>query len=363
MRIAFFGHGQFYKAKVPALGAKAHIEQLLKGMTARGHYLWSSYPPDNLPEVKPLPWNRLSRIHLLQSMDALYLRVDFKQTLGWWWLIDPLRKTFPVMVWEFNCVPDFARYVQETDATIAHNIKEFRRYSKVCDLAICVSQSMADYVRERLLINNTTVIPNGSDPQIFRRDLVSPHNIDPSYLNVIFVSGSTLHNQNLNLLADVAKILLTQKSKIAIHTIGPFSNGKSFLPNMHLHGTVSYENLPYWLACMDVGLCLYPPGPCQYASPLKFFDYIASGLAVVSTPQQQVEEILKRVDQTEMIVSADNPNAIANRLIALEADRAKVQRMGQAGRDLVLKFYNWDRVVTDTLAAIEALRSTSEQQS
>ncbi|PWT96716.1 MAG: hypothetical protein C5B53_08990 [Candidatus Melainabacteria bacterium] len=363
MRIAFFGHGQFYQAKVPALGARVHIEQLLKRMIARGHDLWSSYPPDNVPEVKSLPCNRLSRIHLLQSMDALYLRVDFEQTLGWWWLIDPLRKMFPVMIWEFNCVPDFARYVQESEGTIARNIADFRRYAKVCDLAICVSETMADYARNRLNLKNTTVIPNGSDPQTFRRDLVSNHFFDSSYLNVVFISGSTLHNQNLSLLTDVARILLARQSKISLHTIGPFSDGKSFLPNMHLHGSVSYENLPYWLACMDVGLCLYPPGPCEFASPLKFFDYFASGLTVISTPQRQVEEILKSINQTEMIVPAADPTAIANLLIALESDRQKVQRLGQAGRELVVNFYNWDRVTTDTLAAIEALRSSQEQWS
>lgn len=358
MRLAFFEIAKYYQQEWTALGARVHIEQLLSGIAGRGHEVWSSYRPDSVPEMKVLPSNRLRRFNLLRSMDAHYVRVDFEQPLPSWWLIEPIRKIFPVMVWEFNCVPEFAQYASRDSEQIRKNIANFKRFARVCDLAICVSEAMAEYVSETLGISQTTVIPNGSDPKLFSPALVCKRHFDPRVLNVVLASGSTLSNQNLALLKKVAGELHDRQSKIVLHTIGPFPADATCLPNIQNHGSVAYADLPNWLAGMDVGLCLYPPGPCDFASPLKVFDYLASGLAVVSTPQLQVKEILSRIDRgTEMIAPTADSFLIADLLERLAGDRSRAKRLGLEGRQLVLDFYNWDRATTDTLRAIETLCS------
>ena len=36
--------------------------------------------------------------------------------------------------------------------------------------------------------------------------------------------------------------------------------------NVHYYGVEDYERLPQWMSAMDVGLCLYRPGPADYSS-------------------------------------------------------------------------------------------------
>lgn len=57
------------------------------------------------------------------------------------------------------------------------------------------------------------------------------------------------------------------------------------LPNVHFLGYRAYEQLPAYLAGMDVGLLpTLLNGYTRSMFPMKFFEYLAAGLPVVSTP-------------------------------------------------------------------------------
>jgi glycosyltransferase involved in cell wall biosynthesis len=162
---------------------------------------------------------------------------------------------------------------------------------------------------------------------------------------------------SFELLRQAAQLLWERNQLTAFHIIGQIPVGlmRDMPPNIYYHGFESYEALPNWLSAMDVGLCLYYPGPADYGSPLKLFDYMASGLTVVSTPQPQVIEVFEKLEQSDLIVSADDPIALADMLQSLAHNREKVRCQGQKSRQLVLDFYNWRRAVQDTLSEIERL--------
>ena len=71
---------------------------------------------------------------------------------------------------------------------------------------------------------------------------------------------------------------------------------------------------------MDVGLNVYHPGPADYSSPLKVFDYMASGLTVVSTEQPQAREIFQQLGQTDLLIPHDQPEMLADASARLAAD-------------------------------------------
>jgi len=58
----------------------------------------------------------------------------------------------------------------------------------------------------------------------------------------------------------------------------------------------------------------------------------------------------------ELIMSPDDPNALADALEMLASDRAKTKQIGKAARDLSVSKYTWRRAVTDTFAEIEKLQ-------
>ena len=131
-------------------------------------------------------------------------------------------------------------------------------------------------------------------------------------------------------------------------------------PIVHYYGSEKYELLPHWLAAMDVGLCLYKPGPADYSSPLKVFDYMASGLAVIATDQPQTREIFTQLDQLDLLMPHDNPQMLADALMKLSRDRERTKKLGEASRKLLIDKYTWRRAIVDTFKEIETMSATNE---
>jgi glycosyltransferase involved in cell wall biosynthesis len=126
-------------------------------------------------------------------------------------------------------------------------------------------------------------------------------------------------------------------------------------PNVNYYGGEKYDLLPRWLVAMDVGLCLYHPGPADHSTPLKLFDYMASGLTVVSNDQPFVRELFNQLGQPDLIAPPRDADALARILLSLASDRDRVRQLGQAGRRLVVGYYNWRRAVADTFEEIALL--------
>lgn len=62
------------------------------------------------------------------------------------------------------------------------------------------------------------------------------------------------------------------------------------IPNVHLLGRKSYENLPAYCAAFDAGLMLFSrTAMTKNINPIKMMEYLAAGLPVVSTPLPEAE--------------------------------------------------------------------------
>ncbi len=76
------------------------------------------------------------------------------------------------------------------------------------------------------------------------------------------------------------------------------------LPNCHFLGLRPNEQLPQYLAHCDVCLNLFDQSDLSRdVSPLKFFEYLATGKAIVSTPQP--EQILQYADDIHIAASPE----------------------------------------------------------
>ena len=267
------------------------------------------------------------------------------------------------MVWEFNAPPEFALLLGSTEASVAQAIQAYRRHGRDCDLAICVSESLARYVKDTLGIDRTLTVPNGSDPDLFRPDAAAVDRVArvDARLNVAWIGSLHIAWHDVALLRATARLLWERGDgqRVAFHLVGLGGTGlmRDMPSNVQFHGAEEYTRLPGWLAAMDVGLCLYRPGLGDYCSPLKLFDYMASGLAVVGTPQPQVRQVLLELGQSDLLVPFGDASALAAQLSQLADDRARVRRLGAAARQRAVAFYNWRRVVEDTMRAIDRLRA------
>jgi glycosyltransferase involved in cell wall biosynthesis len=206
-------------------------------------------------------------------------------------------------------------------------------------------------------------VPNGSDPDLYTPDApIVPRlqGADDENFNALWIGSAYVDWHNFKLLADAARIIWERGNpkKIVFHLIGQGMSKMGEMPgNVHYYGVEDYEKLPQWMSAMDVGLCLYRSGPADYSSPLKVFDYMSSGLAVVATRQPQTQQLLDELGTPELLMSPDDPKGLADALESLASDRAKVTEIARRARELAIAKYTWRRAVVDTFAEIERIRA------
>src|SRR5437868_765542 len=154
-----------------AEGGPAHMRQFIENATALGHQLWLWHGEPH-PDTQPVPRGRMERLKLLRSADVVYYRIEWKPPMAARWILPPYRKVIgsPVVVWEFNTVPEYGRVQNAPEAQIQEYVEEMRRLGAGVDLAVCVSNKISEYVREKLGFRRAVTVPNGTDPSVFRPD-------------------------------------------------------------------------------------------------------------------------------------------------------------------------------------------------
>jgi glycosyltransferase involved in cell wall biosynthesis len=91
------------------------------------------------------------------------------------------------------------------------------------------------------------------------------------------------------------------------------------------------------VGAMDVTLLLNSNG---YGSPMKVFEYLALGKAVIAPKVEPVLEVL-RDGETGLLIEPGDAPAMARQLLRLAGDPALRERLGRAGREYVLSNHTW----------------------
>lgn len=107
-------------------------------------------------------------------------------------------------------------------------------------------------------------------------------------------------------------------------------------------GQVAPERVPTCLAAFDVCVMPLPATThfARHASPLKLFEYMASGRAIIATDLPSFSEILTH-DQTALFVPPSDAQALRLAIRLLYAHPMLGQQLGQAARQTVLSRYTW----------------------
>ena len=131
--------------------------------------------------------------------------------------------------------------------------------------------------------------------------------------------------------------------------------------NVFYWGAQPYQELPGWLSAMQVGLVSYTEGSAEFGSPLKLFDYMASGLCVLSTPSRFMAELSEELDQPGLVIPFGGADQLAEQVMKLYRDNDMRSRLGGATRRLVVERYNWSRAVGVTMERIEQMLSEQKK--
>jgi glycosyltransferase involved in cell wall biosynthesis len=113
--------------------------------------------------------------------------------------------------------------------------------------------------------------------------------------------------------------------------------------------------VPRLLGEADIGLAPYSPDAPAYFSPLKLFEYLAAGLAVVAADIPGVRDVTGS-EGAVLIPPGDAP-ALARAVSMLTIDHAARARLGAAARALAAE-HTWQR---RGRRIVEAVQETSRE--
>lgn len=103
-------------------------------------------------------------------------------------------------------------------------------------------------------------------------------------------------------------------------------------------GIVGHDRISQYIAAFDIAL---QPRAVAYASPLKLFEYMALGKAIVAPDQPNIREVL--IDgQNALLFDVDELDGLATAVIRLATDAPLRKRLGDAARStLADKHMSW----------------------
>lgn len=107
-------------------------------------------------------------------------------------------------------------------------------------------------------------------------------------------------------------------------------------------GTVPPDKIPIYLSAFDVCAMPFPWNPhyAYYMSPLKLFEYMASGRVVLATDLPSISEIVQH-EYNAFIVPPDNISALEQAIQTLKENPALRAELGKKARETVMNHYTW----------------------
>lgn len=110
--------------------------------------------------------------------------------------------------------------------------------------------------------------------------------------------------------------------------------------------------IPMYLAACDTLVMNYPKTEhyATYMSPLKLFEYMASGVPIVTTDLVTVREVL--TEQEALFVAPDDSHALAATLARVLHEPGAYAKVGENARERVKK-YSWEARARNILESIK----------
>jgi glycosyltransferase involved in cell wall biosynthesis len=121
-------------------------------------------------------------------------------------------------------------------------------------------------------------------------------------------------------------------------------SARGLLDAVHFTGSVAPTQVPGLLASMEAAVAPYPGLSHFYFSPLKVYEYMAAGCAIVASRIGQLDGLIEH-EVSGLLCTPDDPVQLAGALLRLRSEPSLRNRLGQAARAKVRQKHTWDATV------------------
>ena len=328
---------------LPRGGGAVHGHHVVEQLRRLGHRLITAEPKtDARLEARPRTLASLPRV--LAECEAVYLRADGRPWDLALLALNRARHRRPVVL-EVNAIAEEQLAYGRTAARRAHVAllrEQYRRMAGASTVVVCVSELLADYVRERYGVDaeRVLVVPNGGTPSA-----APPAERNDGVFRVVWAGGSRWPWQALDTVLAATAELRRQvpEAEMVLYTDAAGVTLPA-QPGLRIEAPVPHAELAERLGEADAALCLYRPIPGSpagfYNSPLKLFDYMARGLPVVASRLGQICDVVEH--GVNGLLVDDDPFAIARELSALARDPERRRSLGKLALETIRQRYSWD---------------------
>jgi glycosyltransferase involved in cell wall biosynthesis len=252
-------------------------------------------------------------------------------------------------------IEEQARYRVLLDRAGAERSAE--RAFRAASSLLAVSEEVARWLERFPTVDRKVhVVSNGIRPERFPADLEPSLPAPPGVFTVGFV-GSLKAWHGLSVLVEAFALLHARRPATRLLIVGDGPEGNFLRADLArrgldaaavLTGAVPPNQVPPLVVSMDAAVAPYPRLEQFYFSPLKVYEYMAAGVAVVASRIGQLEKLIRpKVDG--LLVAPGNAAELALALDWLANNPEMRARLGHTARRKVLTDHTWDGVAEKIL--------------
>lgn len=362
MRVLYVASDQVVPGRT---GGSVHVLEVARGLAARGHEVHAVVDHGSRgidePGVRwhPVRWTphvRFFRFRARAAVEAL-LRETRPQVVmeryynfGGEGISAAARAGVPSLLEVNSPVVDHpGSWKARLDALAV--VRPLRAHREMlCRQAAAIVSPLPQIVPE-FARGKTTTVTWGANVEAFhpdrRRDALRGEWGAPAGATVVLFSGSFRPWHGVHVLEEAARRLRPRADVFFVLAGGSHARAATEYRGLSL-GSVPYERMPEVVASADIGVAPYDTSRLAqlrlgfFWSPLKIFEYMASGLPTVTIPRPPLSEIVREGQEGRHARDAD-PIDLARVIASLVDDPATRERMGASARARVVERYSWAR--------------------
>jgi len=237
---------------------------------------------------------------------------------------------------------------------------------KLADRVYTVSNALRNYyVEQGVDPDKVTVVPNGVDMERFHPD-VDGMKIKRKYKFekdiVLGFTGSFHYWHGLECFEQFIRELQAKYENVSLLLVGDgplksdleetFSK-ESYRDKVVFTGYIEHRLMPEYIAAMDIVLAPYPEMDFFYFSPLKLFEYMAAGKAIVASAVGQIAEIVQD-GHDGMLYKTGNIEQLVEKISKLVEDEALRKNIGNNARKKAQRDYSWQSAAAQVIDLMHA---------